>query len=82
MTQYMNLSAHAYAGQCAHQASSCASFGFLCSAFFCALRFFLEKPGMGEEGRTRCVEHSCMCNSLHYNTINILSYCMRPHDVL
>ena len=40
MTQYMNLSAHAYAGQCAHQASSCASFGFLCSAFFCALRFF------------------------------------------
>ena len=40
MTQYMNLSAHASAGQCAHQASSCASFGFLCSAFFCALRFF------------------------------------------
>ena len=40
MTQYMNLSAHASAGQCAHQASSCASFGFLCSAFFGALHFF------------------------------------------
>ncbi len=40
MTQYMNLSAHASVDQCAHQASSCASFGFLCSAFFYALHFF------------------------------------------
>lgn len=40
MTQYMNLSAHASAGQCAHHVSSCASFGFLCSAFFGALHFF------------------------------------------
>ena len=40
MTQYMNLSAHASAGQCAHQASSRASYGFQCSAFFSALHFF------------------------------------------
>ncbi len=40
MMPYTASCACASVGQCAHQASSRASYGFQCSAFFSALHFF------------------------------------------